>query len=657
MCGIAGKFLLTHQPAISVRQLTDMIGIFRHRGPDETGIYLDDRIGLAHARLSIIDLAGGAQPIHNENQRFWIIFNGEIFNYLELRQDLLAKGHIFSTASDTEVILHLYETYGPDCLSRLVGQFALAIWDAEQQELFLARDRVGIRPLFYTVQKGCLIFASEIKAIFTDPAVERALNLPALTQIFTYWTTLPSETFFKNIRQLPPGHFLKASTSGIHLQKYWDHRYATDGDYLDLTETEITGRLHELLLDAVRLRLRADVPVGCYLSGGIDSSALTTLVKKHFNQSLKTFGITFESTDFDESGYQREMVNFLETDHQELHVRNEMLGAHLSQVIWHGEFPVLRTAPIPLFLLSGLVRENQFKVVLTGEGADEIFGGYNIFREAKVRNFWAKQPNSRFRGLLVRRLYPYIFKNPRLVNMQQKFFATGLEHPENPFFSHEIRWQNTARIEHFLTPELQTAAVKEQNAADLRALLPADFSRWDYLAKAQYLEKTLFMSNYLLSSQGDRVAMAHSVEIRLPFLDHRLIEFVGQIHPRWKIFGMTEKYILKKLFHGQLPASVLNRTKQPYRAPIGPELIIGHELAQALLSPAGLKKSGLFDETRVASLLQKMTLNKDVGEIEKMALAGIVTTQLCHHHFITDFPAQPIPEITLTRIFDNRSSR
>ena len=575
MCGIAGNFSISNQKPVSVRELTDMIGIFQYRGPDESGIYLDDHIGLAHTRLSIIDLAGGTQPICNENRRLWIVFNGEIFNYLELRKELLAKGHTFATSSDTEVILHLYETYGADCLSYLVGQFALAIWDAEQRELFLARDRVGIRPLFYTVQNGSLIFASEIKAIFTNPAVERTINPTALTQIFTWWTTLPGETFFKNIRQLPPGHFLKASAKGIKIQKYWDHQYATNGNYLDLPESQITDRLSELLLDAVRLRLRADVPVGCYLSGGIDSSALTTLVKKHFNQSVKTFGITFEATDFDESGYQREMVRFLETAHQELNIRNEMLGKHLSRVIWHGEVPVLRTAPIPLFLLSGLVRDNHFKVVLTGEGADEVFGGYNIFREAKVRNFWAKQPDSRFRGLLVRRLYPYIFKNPRLTNMQQKFFAAGLDHPENPFFSHEIRWHNTARIKNFLMPEFQLPEIEEQNNAELAALLPADFPKWDYLGKAQYLEKMLFMSNYLLSSQGDRVAMAHSVEIRLPFLDHRLIEFMGQIHPRWKISGLTEKYILKQMFRNQLPKPVLNRSKQPYRAPIGPELVNG----------------------------------------------------------------------------------
>lgn len=657
MCGIAGKFLMTEQPTVSVQLLTDMIGIFRHRGPDESGIYLDDHIGLAQARLSIIDLSGGAQPIHNENQRYWIIFNGEIFNYVELRKDLIAKGHTFSTSSDTEVILHLYESYGPDCLSRLVGQFALAIWDREQRELFLARDRVGIRPLFYTLQHGSLIFASEIKAIFTDPAIKREINLPALPQIFTCWTTLPSETFFKNIRQLPPGHFMKASANGVQITKYWDHQYAIDGDYPDWSENQLTERLNELLLDAVRLRLRADVPVGCYLSGGIDSSALTTLVKRHFNQSLKTFGITFESADFDESGYQREMVKFLETDHRELHIRNETPGAHLSRMIWHGEIPVLRTAPVPLFLLSRLVRENNFKVVLTGEGADEVFGGYNIFRETKVRQFWAKQPHSRFRGLLIRRLYPYIFKNPRLASMQQKFFASGLDHPDNPFFSHEIRWQNTARIQHFLAPDLAITQPDEQFRAELRTLLPAEFPSWDYLAKAQYLEKTLFMSNYLLSSQGDRVAMAHSVEIRLPFLDHRLIEFAGKIHPRWKIFGMTEKYILKKMFRQQLPAVVLNRAKQPYRAPIGSELFQSDALIQELLSPTGLEQTGLFDSRHVSSLLQKITSGKEVGEVEKMALVGIITTQLCHHHFITHFPFQPIPEVTLSRIFDNRSIR
>ena len=422
MCGIAGICTLVGSKRISAESIIRMAGALNHRGPDETGIYLDDSIGLGHTRLSIIDLSGGSQPIHNEDETLWIIYNGEIFNYLELKEDLIKRGHRFYTSSDTEVILHLFEEKGPSCLRQLNGQFALAIWNSKSKELFLARDRMGIRPLHYIVHDHRIIFASEIKAIFMNEEVPRRIDPIAIDQIFTFWTTLPGRTVFQGIQELLPGHFLVVRNGEISIRKYWDIPFSQPGEQLDWPVERICEEIQGLLHDAIRVRLRADVPVGCYLSGGLDSSGITSLVKNKFNNRLRTFGIRFEQGEFDESKYQDCMIDVLKTDHTNLQVTNENIGAVFSDVIWHCEKPILRTAPAPLFMLSKTVRDNGFKVVLTGEGADEVFGGYNIFRETLVRKFWARQPASRLRPLLIGKLYPYIFNDPRLKTTLQAFF-------------------------------------------------------------------------------------------------------------------------------------------------------------------------------------------------------------------------------------------
>lgn len=657
MCGIAGKFTFKPQSRISLDLIKRMISVIRHRGPDESGIYLDDYIGLGHARLSIIDLAGGTQPIHNEDKSLWIVYNGEVFNYPEIKQDLIKKGHHFYTTTDTEVVLHLFEEKGPAFLEELNGQFAIAIWDSKRRVLFLARDRVGIRPLYYTVRNNALLFASEIKAVFMDESIRREINPVVLNQIFTFWTSLPGETIFKDIHELPPGQYMIATENQITIKKYWDIPFCPPDEQLDWPVDKICDQIQELLIDATRIRLRADVPVGCYLSGGLDSSGVTTLVVKNFNNQARTFGIQFEEQAFDESDYQNQMVSFLGTQHSELLAKNEKIGKALPDVLWHCERPILRTAPVPLFLLSEIVRRNGFKVVLSGEGADEVFGGYNIFREAKVRNFWARQPNSKFRGLLIEKLYPYVFSNPRLRAMQQSFFATGIDHPENPFFSHQIRWQNTSKIRTFLSREIQEASQSQENFARLEQLLPARFSRWDYLAKAQYLEMTIFLSNYLLSSQGDRMAMAHSVEIRVPYLDYRIIDFMGRVPARWKINGLEEKYTLKKSFKNILPEQITSRQKHPYRAPILPSLLKANQSGylQDVLSGEAVQTAGLFDGPKVNRLLKKLRTTSNASEIDSMALVGLLSTQLIYEQFVVHFPFKNIGPMTPAVIIDRRS--
>ncbi len=409
MCGIAGIVNFQHnedQEAL----LNPMLRAMHHRGPDATGLYSGDQATLGHARLSIIDLSGGHQPIHNETQSVWIVFNGEIFNYPELREDLVSRGHQFYTQSDTEVIVHLYEEHGSGVFEHLNGQFAIAIWDQSKRALVLGRDRMGIRPLFYHQNGKRFHFASEIKALLTDQRVPRRLNRQTMADVFTCWSPVDPLTAFEGIYQLPPGHRAVFNAQGLQIERYWQ---------LDFTEDRADERSPEswaeemqaLLLDAARIRLRADVPVGAYLSGGIDSTYISTLVKTHFNNKLHTFSVQFSDKRYDESAFQQRAISAIQTDHRAVRCTDDDIGTLFPQVVWHTEVPMIRTAPAPLMMLSGLVRRNDYKVVLTGEGADKILAGYNIFKEAKIRRFWARHPNSVCRPHLLKKLYPYIFDN------------------------------------------------------------------------------------------------------------------------------------------------------------------------------------------------------------------------------------------------------
>ncbi len=618
-----------------------MLAAIRHRGPDEFGIYTDDQVGLGNARLSIIDLSTGSQPITNEDETLWIVFNGEIFNYVELRPELEARGHQFRTASDTEVIVHLYEDLGPDCLQHFNGQFAIAIWDKRRRELFLARDRLGVRPLYYTVADGALIFGSEIKALLATGRVRAEIDPASLNQVFTFWSTLTPHTVFRDIFEVPPGHYALVRDGQFTIHRYWGLSFPPAGEEDSRPEAEIAAELRELLVDATRIRLRADVPVGAYLSGGLDSSTITALIRNYTNNYLKTFSIAFSDREFDEREYQERMVDFLHTDHRRVECTHADVGRVFPDVIWHTETPILRTSPAPMFMLSQLVRENNIKVVLTGEGADEFLGGYNIFKEAKVRRFWARQPESKLRPMLLRRLYSYI---PQLGAGSraylESFFKQGLADTADPVYSHRIRWRNTARLKQLFSGELREAVVAHDPMAEFAATLDGHFARWSGLAQAQYIEVSVFMSEYLLSSQGDRVLAANSVEGRFPFLDYRLVEFCSRIPPHLKIRGLNEKYILKKSASDLLPASVCQRPKRPYRAPIHRSFFPPEgapPYVDELLSPPEVAAAGYFDPQAVARLVKKCRRDALVSESDDMALAGVLSTQLVHRLFVEDF--------------------
>jgi asparagine synthase (glutamine-hydrolysing) len=654
MCGIIGICNLDGPAPIDPRLLKQMLALIRHRGPDEFGIYLDDRIGMGNARLSIIDLSTGTQPISNEDESVWVVFNGEIYNYLELRPELEAQGHRFGTNSDTEVLVHLYEQYGARCVDLLNGQFAFAIWDRRPATgggtLFLARDRVGIRPLFYTRTGRALVFGSEIKALLAHPEVSARLDLVSLSQVFTFWTTRAPRTLFEGIQEVPPGHTLTLHDGQIEVRRYWEVSFPQETEHESpRADQEYAERLRDLLMDATRIRLRADVPVGAYLSGGLDSSTITTLIRGCSSNYLQTFSIAFDDPAFDEREHQQRMVERLGTDHSCVECGAADIARVFPDVIWHTEWPILRTSPAPMYVLSGLVRQNEIKVVLTGEGADEFLGGYNIFKEAKLRHYWARDPDSQVRPMLLSKLYPYVQDLGNRGAFLEAFFRRGLTETDRPEYSHAIRWANTAPLRRFFSPAARAAVGDYDPVAEIAADLEAHpaFSHWSPLARAQYIEISIFMSEYLLSSQGDRMLSAHSVEGRFPFLDHRLIEFAAQIPPRLKILGLNEKFVLKQAMRDMLPDSVRARTKRPYRAPIQAPFFgeTAPEYVREQLSPEAIRATGYFDERTVSRLMKKATDMPALGERDNMALAGILSTQLLHDRFIKHLHLPPVASV------------
>ena len=635
MCGIAG--MLKHGDGQADRdQLCKMIATLRHRGPDATGIHISGAAGLAHARLSIIDLECGAQPMSTTDGRLWITFNGEIFNYIELREELLRKGHRFATRSDTEVILNAYREYGEDCVNHLNGQWAFGLWDTMEQKLFLSRDRAGVRPLFYTETPNSFLFASEVKAFLACPDVTRGIDPRGMDQLFTFWAPIPPQTVFKDIFQLPPGHSLTIRNRRVTVHQFWSVPFVREADARNGDERAAAADLLHLLEDATRIRLRSDVPVGAYLSGGLDSSLTTALVGKIAGSRLRSFSITFEDAEFDESCYQQEASAFLGTQHSNISCSRADIARVFPEVIRHTEQPVLRTAPVPMFLLSQLVRESGFKVVLTGEGADEVFGGYDIFKEAKIRRFWARNLESKWRPLLLKRMYPYLqdLQRQSAANLKH-FFRVNAEDVASPFFSHLPRWELTGRLKLLFSADFRGAIGEYDGIGALARDLPPEFASWPCFSQAQYLEATYFLAGYLLSSQGDRMAMAHSVEGRYPFLDYRVVEFAARLPANLKMKVLDEKYILKRASEGLVPASIVRRVKQPYRAPDGRCFFetAAPDYVKEVLSASAIEKNGIFDSSAVGALVSKYAAGKAGSVKDDMALVGVLSTQLLAAQF------------------------
>ena len=642
MCGIAGIHFddaASRPDPAMLRRMIDAIG---HRGPDGRGFLEEPGIGLGHARLSIIDLAGGAQPIWNADRSIAIVYNGEVFNYVELRAELAARGHRFTTTTDTEVLVHLYEEEGDDFVERLNGQFAFALWDRNRRRLLLCRDRTGILPLYWCrvvhsdVSAPGIVFGSEVKALFASGFVTPEADPQGMDDLWTFWSPLPPRTAFKGVQQLLPGEMLILTGGSMTRRRYWCWEFPAAGQHRRAPLPALQEELTSILGDATQIRLRADVPVGAYLSGGLDSSSLVALLSRSIAKSLHTFSIGFDDPGLDESAHQREVANHLRTQHHHFQCTASNIAEGFAAAIRHTENPVLRTAPAPMRLLSRSVRDAGLKVVLTGEGADEVLGGYDIFKEAKVRQFWARHPGSSWRPLLLKRLYPYLdLTSAQGDSYLREFFGQGLDRPEDPFFSHLPRWTTTSQCKMFWSADF--AARAGTGALErLRAALPAEMPSWHPFNRAEYLEATTLLPGYLLSSQGDRMLMASSVEGRFPYLDHRLIAFANALHPRIKMRVLREKQLLREAMRESLPPSILRRHKQPYRAPDAAAFLGERtpDYVNELTGASTLKRYGYFDPDKVARLVVKLRRSKAPAVRDNMAFVGILSTQLWHAEFI-----------------------
>ena len=556
----------------------------------------------------------------------------------------MALGRRFRTRSDTEVLLEAWRVWGPAALDRLNGQFAFAIHDTRDGSVTLVRDRFGVRPLFYAETGRALVFASECKALFASKLVSPSPDLAGLDETFTWWAPRAPRTVFAGIRQLEPGSWAIWRDGRLSTRRWWTPSYgAARPEPADVLE-----QLDDLLRSSVSLRLRADVPVGAYLSGGLDSTITSALAAQASPHQLRTFSIAFNDPSLDERAHQEVVARAVGSAHTVETAGLADIANAFPDVIRHAETPLVRTAPAPMYLLARRVRERGIKVVLTGEGSDEVFLGYDLFKEAVVRRFCLRQPTSVVRPRLFDRLYPYLAPEVRRGELWRRFFLEAGA-ADDPLFSHGPRIALTSRIKEFYAADVRAALGATDVLSDWRASLPADFIRWSDLERAAYLEVTVLLPSYLLASQGDRMAMAHGVEGRLPFLDHRLFAFAASLPERTRLRGLREKDILRRWARTRVPAQVVERAKQPYRAPdaaafFGPD---APAWVNDLLSPAAVRGAGLFDDAAIAGLTRRCRAGKASGFRENQALVAILSAQSWHDSFVRS-PSLQVP-LPLTR--------
>jgi asparagine synthase (glutamine-hydrolysing) len=634
MCGIAGIAGTSGPPPLEA--LVRMIGQLHHRGPDDAGIYRDSHAGLACARLAIVDLAGGNQPISNEDRTVWVICNGEIYNSPDLSQFLVSRGHLLRSRSDVEVIVHLYEEYGDRLFEHLNGEFAVAIWDVRRTRLLLARDRLGIRPIFFTIRNGAILFSSEVKAIAAYSAMSPAIDIQGLDQFLTFWTTVGERSIFSGISHVPPGHRLSFERSRVTVEKYWQLSVTAPSEITEDCAEELFHRL----MESVRIRLRAEVPTGVYVSGGIDSAAIAYFAQQFSAEPIRTFSLSFDDEKFDESIFQREVTEALGTDHTELQVSARSIGDALPDVIWHTEMPMVRTAAAALYLLSRAVRDAGVKAILSGEGADEILLGYDLYKTVVLNKLAAAGESLPDDVTLLRRV---LSADPCMMTGKDDASLKGLlatvnavQRQTDSFYGvHRFRWDRVASIKQYLSDDMRSELAGHDALADLRSLLPLDFSNMDALHRAQYLDIETLLIGYSLSSQGDRVSMAHSVESRVPFLDHTLVEFAARIPASSKLVKFVDKAPLRQAFTSRLPVGIVTRQKRAYGAPNWAALFYPSEQQYVadLTSSSQIAAAGLFDSKKVSELVKVCRDDPAGCRGDVFALISILTTQMLFSRF------------------------
>ncbi len=570
MCGVIGFFAADENGRVSADDLRAATHALEHRGPDgqKTWVASHGRIGLGHSRLSIIDLAGGDQPLTNETGDIHLVANGELYDYERIRQELMARGHVLRTKSDSEIILHLYEDYGPDCLRFLRGEFAFILWDERNQLLFAARDRFGIKPLYYTRRNGILMFASEIKALLSA-GVPAEWDKESIFQM--YFSPLPANrSLFKDIFQLPPAHYMIATPNQTREIPYWDFDYPTRAELQSrkfVLEDEIKN-VRSALDESIRLRLRADVPVGVYLSGGLDSSAILGMAARHAPKALTAFTLTFDQADYDEAAYAKETAKFVGAEWVPIEISEKDLADNYLAALKHSEVIPANTHGVAKFMLSRAVRKAGYKVVLTGEGSDEIFAGYPHFR----KDLWLSSGDG-----------PEAAK-ARLRELRENnkvslgFLLAAEDHPQIPFTERtlgftpsflEAHWSGGMRMRNLFSDDFLRRFEHTDSMATYLSGIDIDrqMRGRDPVNQSLYLWSKTSLPNYLLNLLGDRMEMAHCVEGRVPFLDHHFVNLITRLPVDFKINGITEKYILKEATKPYITETLYKRQKHPFLAP------------------------------------------------------------------------------------------
>ncbi len=560
MCGIAGFILKKKDSSVgnNVKKINEILDLISYRGPDKKNYISDEGYSFGTNRLAIESLKNGDQPV--KLGEFIVGFNGEIFNY----KKLIKEHNLDPLKVDSEVklILNLYKKYGENFLDLIRGQFAIYIFNKTKNELFLARDKYGIRPIYYFSEID-FVFASEIKCILKYSKEKLDFSKKSLAQTCFFWTNIGDTTSFDKIKILPPGHYLKFDGKNLNVKRYFQDKFIQPNDEKNISNKNF----YELLNNAVENQIHGEVGHACYLSGGIDSAILAFLLKKKI-QNLDTFSVSFENSDYDESYYQKKLSIFLKTNHKQIKISSTDIANNFSKVIEHAETYLFRTAPVPMYLLSKEVKKSKHKVVFSGEGADEVLLGYDIFFENRIRKFWAKFPDSKIRYKLLQKLYNYLpqFKNSRYFEMIKDFYKKNLIPTDDIFYSHLVRWSQYEQTREFFN--LKEERYNAENLVEeLLFSLPKNFINQHSDRKTQLIEENTLLSNYLLSSQGDRVSSANSVETRYPYLDEDFSNNIFKIRSKLKAPGIKSKNLLRKSFKNFLPEEIINRPKFAYQAP------------------------------------------------------------------------------------------
>jgi asparagine synthase (glutamine-hydrolysing) len=626
MCGIAGRFNFDPEQRVDPERLTAMTTILAHRGPDGDGFYLGQGVGLGHRRLSIIDLATGGQPLANEDETVWVVFNGEIYNFGDVRLELEAFGHRFRTHTDTEVIVHAYEQWGDAAVDRFRGMFAFALWDGRRRRLLLVRDRLGIKPLYYAITPTGVVFGSEIKALLEDPEVPRDWSAEAIDAYLTLQYVPAPQTVYRAIRKLPPGHLLVAEPQRTSIHKYWDLTFTGDGNAS--REAEYLDRLDALVTEAVRLRLISDVPLGAFLSGGIDSSLVVAAMVATTSGRVVTTSVGFDDHAFNELEYARTVANHLGTESHERIVKPDVADL-LPRLVWHLDEPFGDSSAVPTYYVSAAARE-QVTVALSGDGGDEAWAGYarhRVERWEQTARRWLGPSASRLAGLLARRA-PQGLKGARSLQ------HLALSPADACARKHAYGLFETGGRGAMYSPDFRAHVAGGDPFAGFRAAYDACPSP-DPLDRALYVDVKTYLVDDILT-KVDKMSMAVSLEARVPLLDHKLLEFVATIPTSLKLKGGRSKYLLRRLLEQRIPKPIVDRPKHGFEAPVG-EWLRGPlaPLVDDLLLDGRLRARGLFDGTAISTLWKE---HRSAARDHRHRLWNVVMLELWFREFVDGAP-------------------